>query len=251
MRISQSGEKVEHRFSGLYQGGAFTGKTHAMCSWPKVALITFDPDDQTAEKMEDVTIVRVDSWGEFASDILPHVMNRSMDELCKKPIETIAIDTISIASSKLREEMRGRGGEMRVQDWGTFKDKLTEAAYLLTESTKPTDTHAGYHILFATHLKEVTGDDGIVLAWRPAIDGQFRELLPRLVSFCFLCEATTETIREAGQPGEQRAVYKVRTVPPNKLYICGDRVGGGTRKVLPPTTSGLYHDLMAAWGIQA
>jgi hypothetical protein len=167
-------------------------------------------------------------------------------------IETLAVDTLSLGAARLVNEIQSNKPKLTIQDYGLLLDKLTEATVNMTDATKPKGTHSGYNIILTTHMREVTNEDGALQGVKPAIPGQFQNLLPRLMGFAFLCEAKLESITEPGKPARQEVVYQVRTVPPNRYYVCGDRIGGGAgRKRLPPITSGLYPDLIKAWGIES
>jgi hypothetical protein len=244
------------KISGLYQGDAFTGKTAYICSWPDVLILSFDPDSQTAQKNlkarggNVAAIIELDSWNEFANKVQPHIKSRSLHELAGSHVGTVALDTMSIASQRLADEIQGTRDKLRIQDYGLLLSKLIEATTMLSDTTKPTETHPGYHVLMTTHMKAVTNEEGNTEAIRPAIVGQFRDLLPRLLGFAFLCEKRIVTQTVSGQKPTQKAEWFVRTVPPNNKYIVGDRMAD-EEKPLPVECSGRYKDLMKMWGREA
>lgn len=233
-------------------GDALTGKTHCMCSWPDTVLIAFDPDTQTARKLPGVTIVEVGSWDEFESKVLPHINNRTMADLVDRPVSTIAVDTISVGSMRLAAEIQGTKERMTIGDFGLLLNKLTAVTMQIVDATRQhTDSQPTYHTLFSTHLSPETDPEGNVRGIRPAIMGQFKQLLPRLTGFAFLCEVRKE-VKSGKAPGQMTTsvVRGVHTIPPDTRYICGDRIGGSSiYRELPAFTGGNYQDLMDAWGM--
>jgi hypothetical protein len=256
LNIITNAEGKPSKISGLYQGDAFTGKSEYACSWPNVVVLNFDPDSQTAQKHlkarggNVVGIIELDSWNEFSNKVQPHIKSRSLEELVGGEVETVVVDTMSIAAQRLADEIQGNKDKLRIQDFGLLLQKLTEATTMLSDTCKPTDSHPGYNVIITTHLKTVTDDAGNTESIRPAIMGQFRDLLPRLLGFAFLCETKLNSVLVSGQPAKQEAEWYVRTVPPNSKYICGDRIAAA-EKPLPATCSGRYLDLMKLWGRDA
>ena len=250
---------VLNRFTGVYCGEALSGKTHCICTWPNTVVFCFDQDTQTLDHMPDVHVVLVESWAEFEEACLPYIRARAVGRLLKERmgldeeplVETIAVDTMSIASSKLANEIQGDRDRLRVQDFGTLLNKLTAATVQMTETAKELEEgQTTYNVLAATHLSPDTDSSGNVLSISPAIMGQFKKVLPRLFGFCFLTEHRVATKIINGN-ATQVENFVVRTVPPNDLYTCGDRIGGkGDYQRLPPVTGGTYPELMKAWGIK-
>lgn len=240
------------RLSGLYLGHALTGKTEYLCSWPEPALVSFDPDVSTARKHKGVTIIEVSSWQDFEASVLPHIKARTLSTLCGgRPIQTVAIDTISVAAMRLSQHIQGRRDKLAIQDYGLLLTKLMDMVLACVGTTQEELGKPAYHSLFAAHLTDVTDDSGTLRGVRPAIVGQFKDLLPRLLGFTFLCERVMESVTEPGKPARMESRFQVRTVPPDRFHVCGDRIGGGRYKVLPPITSGYYTDLIRAWGMEA
>ena len=255
MNIITSADGKPSKISGLYQGDAFTGKTEYACTWPHPVFLNFDPDSQTAQKYLNgnvVGIIELESWNEFANKVQPHIKSRTIHELVggNDLVETIVVDTMSIAAQRLADEIQGNRDKLRIQDFGLLLQKLTEATTMLSDTCKPTDSHPGYNVIITTHLKTVTDDSGNTEAIRPAIMGQFRDLLPRLLGFAFLCETKLTSVVVTGKPAVQKAEWYIRTVPPTSKYICGDRIGS-KEDPLPPTCSGNYPDLIKMWGREA
>jgi hypothetical protein len=256
VQIIKNTEGKPSRISGLYQGDAFTGKTEAVCSWPDVLVVNFDPDSQTAQRNlksnggNVVGVVELSNWSDYVNKIEPHVKDRSLHELVGEPVQTIAIDTISLAAQRLSDEIQGSRDKLRIQDYLLLATKLTSATITLTDATKDSLGKPAYHVLFTSHMQTDQDDDGVITGYRPAIPGKFRNLLPRLMGFAFICENMLESVREEGKPASSRAVWRVRTVPPTKLHMCGDRIARKDKR-LPAVCSGLYPDLMKAWEREA
>lgn len=259
MNVYPSGKEslAKGKLTGLYQGEAMSGKTHNLCTWPSPVIVCFDPDTQTARKMDGVTIIEVESFKEFEQKVVPHVKNRTLHELVNHPVETFGVDSISIASMYLAMEIQGSKERLAIQDFGTLLNKLTSVTMECTEAARFVEGKDSYHIIFTTHLQTIVGKDGGgIECVRPAIMGQFKDLLPRLFGFAFICEAGAEVTTSPGKPAVSRPSWQVRTFPPKTrigevpFYICGDRVGGTTYNTLPTTTDGTYPELLKAWGMK-
>jgi hypothetical protein len=130
--------------------------------------------------------------------------------------------------------------------------KLTSTVIQCTETTKARKPgEATYNVIFTAHLSTETNDEGAVIAVRPAIGGQFKNLIPRLFGFCFFCEQTLDTKIVNGK-AEQTERRVVRTVPKGAAYVGGDRLGGkGAYRKLPVVVGGTYPELAEAWGLKA
>ncbi len=250
------------RLSGLYMGDALTGKSHCLGTWPNPLVVAFDPDTQTIRNMPGVYVIEVGSWAEFENHIMPYVRNRGLGRLVMdmwegpgKPteeplIETLGVDTISIGSMKLAEELQGAKKRLDIQDFGAFLNKLVATTMQCVETTKESfPGQATYNVIFTAHLNPVNDDTGTLIAVRPAVMGQFKEILPRLFGFSFICQHGIENVLSAGKAMSVER-FTVRTVPKSDQYVCGDRIGGkGPYRRLPPVTGGTYPELMEAWGI--
>jgi hypothetical protein len=157
-----------------------------------------------------------------------------------------------VGAQRCSEEIQGTRDKLRIQDFGRLLSKLTTAVIDCTDATVERPGCESYHVVLAAHLKDIyqmRGDERVLTGIRPAIDSTFKDLLPRLTSFAFLCETELEPVTSPGKPAYMRTKYVVRTTPPSKLYVCGDRIGGGRFNTLPPTVGGTYPELCAAWGL--
>lgn len=264
MRIYKSNDPsaTPSKLSGSYMGEAFTGKTHNLCTWHTkdgiVLLVAFDPDTGTARSMPNVIVVEVESWKEFEVDVMPYVRARELTKLVKDKagldakVDTLALDTISVGASRCQTEIQGTKPQMTQQDWGLLLNRLTSAAMQCIDTTREyTPGQPTYHCLFSSHLKTETSEGGGVVAYRPAISGQFKDIFPRLGGFSFICRQSITQTLVGGKPVPARAFY-VHTCPPTDLYICGDRIGGEGKLYNPLalTMSGTYSALMESWGME-
>ena len=263
MRIYRSNDPNSSptKMSGSYMGEAFTAKTHNLCTWHTkegVALVVaFDPDTGTARSMPNTVVLEVESWKEFEVDVMPFVRARELEKLIKQKanidaqVDSIALDTISVGASRCQTEIQGTKPQMSQQDWSLLLNRLTAATMQCIDVTRQyQEGQRTYHCLFGTHLRTETSEGGGVVGYRPAIAGQFKDTLPRLGGFSFVCRQSITQALVAGKPAQTRTFY-VHTCPPSDLYICGDRIGGEGKlcKALPPTIVGTYPSLMEAWGL--
>lgn len=265
MRIhtpNASGEAGPLRVSGTYLGEAFTGKTHNICTWHTndgvVLLVAFDPDTGTARSMPNVVTVEVESWREFELDVLPYVRARELEKLLKDKagmsdvkVDTLGIDTISVGATRCFNEILGTREQSDRKDFGLLLNKLTAACMSCVDMTRQySEDQRSYHVMFGCHLVSPVAE-AARLRYSPAIPGQFKDVLPRLGGFAFICkQSVVAGPIKNGQATKERKFY-VHTTPPSDAYTCGDRIGGeGKRfKELEPTTGGTYPELMTAWGV--
>lgn len=247
------------RISGLYLGEAFSGKTHNACTWPNPLVCSFDPDNMTARGMPGVWVLELESWAEFESTVMPYVRARQLGKLIKERanlteeplIETLVVDTISVAATKLVQEIQGARDKVAIHDYGTILNKLVATTLQCTETVKARKPgESTYNVIFTTHLTTETDDNGAVIAVRPAIVGQFKGMIARLFGFAFLCEQTVNTVIKNGVATQEERRH-VRTVPKSSAYVCGDKLGGKPPfNKLPVTVGGTYPELAEAWGIK-
>ena len=249
------------RVSGTYLGEAFTGKTHNMCTWHTqegvVVLVAFDPDTGTAKSMPNTVVLEVESWREFEIDVLPYVRARELEKLLKDKagieaqVDTLAIDTISVGATRCFAEILGAREGAERKDFGLMLNKLTAATMSCVDATRQyQEGQRTYHALFGCHLVSPTAE-AARLRFTPAIPGQFKDILPRLGGFAFICKQSTRPGGIVDGVATQVRSFYVHTTPPSDAYTCGDRIGGeGKRyKGLAPTTGGTYAELMTAWGV--
>jgi hypothetical protein len=249
------------RASGTYLGEAFTGKTHNMCTWHTkdgvVLLVAFDPDTGTAKSMPNTVVVEVESWREFTEDVMPYVRARELDKLLRDKakldakVDTLSIDTISIGSKRCFNEILGTREQSDRKDFGLLLNRLTSATMECMDTTRQyQEGQVTYNVLFGSHLVSPVAESAKIRV-TPAIHGQFKDILPTLGGFSFICKQfTKDGPIKNGVPTKERGFY-IHTVPPSDAYICGDRIGGEGKvyKALAPTTGGTYHELMDAWGV--
>ncbi len=247
--------------SVLYWGSAKTGKTHNCLTWPDPFVIYWDDNLATMLKF-DVPFISLNAnqepltFEEFRTQVLPAILNR------KIPAKTIVFDSYSYCSQRLRRKVQGTRDKMRIQDWGKVFDPLFEITHQLCEMTQK---EGGYNFVATVHEKDkwgaVEGDeDDKFIQYDPAIQGQFKDWLPRFFDTVLVTSVEEATITVDNRP--QKSIrYIANTVPPNKYWICGDGVGGDTGlgdkndnysqrtpNKLPPKMSGTYPALMEAWG---
>lgn len=264
MRIHAPGTpdpKAPFKVSGTYLGEAFSGKTHNICTWRRpnraVVLVAFDPDTGTARSMPGVVTIEVESWREFEVDIMPYVRARELEKLLKDKanidaeVDTLGIDTISVGATRCFNEILGTRAESSRQDFGLLLNKLTAATMQCVDTTRQyQEGQRVYNVLFGCHLVSPTAEAARV-RFSPAIPGQFKDILPRLGGFAFICKQSVKAGPiQGGVPTQVRTFY-VHTTPPSDAYTCGDRIGGEGKlyRQLAPTTGGTYSELMQAWGV--
>jgi hypothetical protein len=254
--------KGRFRASGIYLGEAFSGKTHNLCTWHSkdgvVLVVAFDPDTGTARSMPNTVVIEVESWREFEMDVMPYVRARELEKLLSEKagidaeVDSLAIDTMSVASTRCFNEILGDREQSDRKDFGLLLNKLTGTTMQCIDATREyQEGQRTYNVLFGCHLVSPVAE-AARLRFTPAIPGQFKDIFPRLGGFAFICKQSTKSagIGADGVAKKERSFY-VHTVPPSDAYICGDRIGGEGKlyKPLDPTTDGTYPKLMEAWGV--
>lgn len=216
---------VGARLSVLLKGHSGTGKTRTALTFPQpIYLIYTDVNRETVRKMaqEGVKIqgVAVRSWAEFADLIIPHIVKREIDA------QTIVVDTIDFLSDLMWRDIEGSRGRLSMQDFGTGLRRLGEVTRALAACTSPHGDHPGYHVVFTSHLKDVTDDSGALLKVAPAIMGQFTNKIEDYFDYVLLmhAEAGRQIIDGVNTPTKKFLVY---SVPPDRFQTCK---GGG----MPP-----------------
>lgn len=261
--ILTSADMPRPKRSVLYWGKPKSGKTHCMLTWPKPFGIYWDDNLSTLLKFN-VPFVHTNqkgerlTWDDFEKYVLPAIRNRSIDA------ETIVFDSYSYAAQDLRKTMQGNSEKMPIAKWGTIMDRLFAATKDMTEACLPDPsdpTKRCYNFVASVHEQPVLGDDGELVKFKAAIQGQFAEWLPRFFDTVLVTDVILEKqLNPQTKQVEQVAKYVVHTVSPDKYWIAGDGVGGdlGDKSIefsptmpkkLPSVLSGTYPSLMAAWGI--
>ena len=266
MRIHAPGsaatDQGPFRTSGTYLGEAFSGKTHNICTWHSkdgvVLLVAMDPDTGTARSMPNVVVVEIESWTEFEMDVMPYVRARELEKLLADKagikdakVDTLGIDTISVGATRCFNEILGDREQSDRKDFGLLLNKLTAACMSCVDITRQyQEGQRTYNAIFGSHLVSPVAESARA-RFTAAIPGQFKDVLPRLGGFAFICKQAVKAGPIVnGVPTKERSFY-VHTAPPNDMYTCGDRIGGEGKlyKKLDPTTGGTYHELLAAWGV--
>lgn len=227
----------------LVQGPGMSGKTTFAAGFPDPLFVDWD-ENATLDQFEVNTVGNI-SWREYKDELVAMASARRLE--CK----TIVLDTLSLGvSNQLAPHVKGSAAKLRIQDFGTILDELMSTTRSLLEATRPTNDHPGYNVVVCCHDHKETDEGGAVIAIRPAILGQFRDILPRLVDVVLIAEQRLERVTQAGEPSYMEQKYVLHTRPPSGLYVAGDRIGPGRGKPLPPTLTGGYQELMSSWGLE-
>lgn len=255
--LSTNATNIEERMTVLYMGKPKSGKTHAVCSWPKPLVIYFDKNELSLTKYRDVDYIRpgIDTesrsgspWAHFQWEILPAIQNRALD------FETIVVDSWSQAFTDLVDQEK-RSGLKKWDLWGSVFEKGMSAIKILLDAARPDPWRPelrSYHILGTVHEQPETDGDGNLVEVLPALQGQSRSHIARMFNTVLICasEITTDMV-------QGKAVRKPRyfawTLPPDRYRACGDGVGieGGKYNVLPPQVDPTYQGLTQAWNMKS
>jgi hypothetical protein len=214
---------VDSRVSLLAKGPSGSGKTTLACSFPEpVFMVYADVNRDTVRRMavdqgRDISGVPVEAWNEYQNDVVPEIAARKLDAA------TIVVDSISFLAQIMWANIQGTRAHLTQQDFGTGLRRLSETTRDMVAATMPRGDHPGYHVIFTTHLRDVTTEGGALLKVSPLIMGQFKDQLEAYFDYAVLTSAEMLTTTEKVN-GQTKAVrsrqFKVITTPPDRYNTC-------------------------------
>lgn len=248
--VQSTNTAPEGKITCLVQGPPKTGKTHFAASFPRPLFIYFDPNLATIQKFPDIQFIRPKDYAELATKILPAVQNRLLD------CDTIVLDSASFLSDMLVKHEKGSRAKLDFGGWGLVLDRMTHTVSVLMDAALPLPNKPdarSYNIVVTVHERTDTDEDGRIQSVTPSIQGQFRNNVARFFNTVFISKYITTIETPPAVPGTPPTAKRVNkcqlhTVPPDNWRACGDGVGGGKYKTLPPIIDNTYEALMAAWG---
>ncbi len=268
IQIFDTNKLEQPKGSVLYFGREGTGKTHNACSWPNPVVICFAHNPETlfkfpnirviyparTEKVREPTITqKLDAW---RFEILPMIRNRRMSDLCEKTIETIIIDDITQLALNYKMKLMGAGKEaipktvnkLDFEAWNLYLMWLQTDISVLTDATLPdlNGERESYNIVCTVHERDTLDDNSSVIKITPAVDGQFKDILPSMFGTVFVTDVAKQKDKNGKTIGQD---YFVHTVAPDRYRRPRDGMGGGRFGQLPPKCPGTYLELAKLWGL--
>lgn len=242
----------QRNFSLAYYGGAMSGKTRAMATWPDPLCLYTDKNFATVMN-KGIPHVPIPDWKFFHDQCLPALRARKWftqnedGEVTQVPFpyRTLLIDTGNVLFDMLLASLETDPKLANKALWGTFASLVTRTVADLTAMTRPTLDHPGCHVVFSFHLRDRTNEAGNVLGIIVDVVGRSSGQVPKLFDTNLLLKAQTK-------PGSQEPEYYALTKNPSPLYdFLGDRVGDSKDTKPLPTRldDATYPGLMKAWGL--
>ena len=208
----------------LNKGKSGTGKSTLALKFPKPICVAYaDKDVETVgdvliDQPTGVDIILIRNWEDYANVFVPAAKNRKINA------RTIVVDTIDFVGTLGANSIRGSKNQLSIPDWGTFFNRMWSTTQNLVDAAAPHGDHPGYHIIFNSHLKPITTDEGATLlgyecgipgrAFPPVIEGMFDYVLLHTVNTMKTINDTTNNIS-----GSVRQ-FKIYSAPPDKYHTC-------------------------------
>lgn len=243
------------RVSVLYEGPEKSFKTTYGLTWPDPFVFAFDANTATLMNQIGTRWYAPTTWREFATECVPTILNR------KLAAGTIVVDTVSSACRLCEFEIakdvgKHESGEFDRPEYRRLLMKTHNVFAQLCDAKKPRSDHPGYHIVLLSHEREwykqkkvrigagEARTDLVLDRVRPAIEGDFKNILPTLVDSVFGTRVRLNEKTKTPQP-------YILTVPPDEYYFYGDGVGNAPgREPLPAEMPGDFASLAKAWGLK-
>ncbi len=254
--------------SVLYFGREGTGKTHNACSWPNPVVICLAHNPETLLKFKDVRVIfpgRTEANPEptisqklyaWRFNILPAIKNRKMTSLCGKLIETVVVDDITQLALSYKMKLMGAGKEaipktvtkMDFDSWNLYLMWLQSDISVLTGATTPdlNGEREAYNIVCTVHERDTLDDNSAVIKITPAVDGQFKDILPSMFGTVLVTDVAKLKDKDGKTVGQS---YFVWTIAPDRYRRPRDGMGGGKFGTLPPQCPGTFPELAKLWGL--
>jgi hypothetical protein len=226
--------RVQDSFSMLLYGAPKAGKTLLAATAsdvdelsPVLVLAIEDGTSVLAHQYEDVDVIEVEDYA-TGSAIIQAVAEGNTK------YKTIIIDTVGEYQEFLKEVLIGAAdnstGGMRIQDWGTLKEKSVNAVKLLHRS--PVNS------IFISHAERVKDEESGKVTIQPYMlgKGSLGEI-PKVVDIIAYLAVV--------QDKESGGNIRVLQTESNGKIDAGDRFGKLDAQIINPTMGVIYAQLSA------
>ncbi|MBK25968.1 MAG: hypothetical protein CME70_18345 [Halobacteriovorax sp.] len=214
---------VDSRISLLAKGPSGSGKTTLALSFPEpIFLIYADVNRDTVRRLavdggRDIKGIAVNEWNEYQTQIVPQIISRRIEA------STIVVDSISFLAQVMWRDLQGSRSHLTQQDFGTGLRRLSETTRDIMATSIPRGDHPGYHIVFTTHVRDVTSEQGALLKVSPNIMGQFKDQIEAYFDYAVL--TNSEMVSSTKKVNEKTVAvrstqYKIITSPPDRYNTC-------------------------------
>lgn len=241
--VTNTDEPTEDKLSVLLRGREKSGKTHYAVSFPKPIILYSDMNMATLRKHPNVQYISIPDYATYHWKILPDLLARQ-DPFPE--FETIINDSLSdlFVMCKAYEAPRFKGFDF----WGAVLDDFTGDLRKLLSLTRASEGKQTFNVVCTCRESDVMSGETLERIGL-AVQGQSANQIANLFDSVFCTDSSQEiTIGEPGQPATRKTTHFIYTSSPTEKRQCGDGVGGGRYKILPPKLYGTYPELAAAWG---
>jgi hypothetical protein len=230
----------------LGKGPSGSGKTTLALSFPEPLIFAYadknrDTVGQALLSGRKVDPILIRHWGDYQDVFVPTVKNRLVEA------NTIVVDTIDFMATLGTKAIKGTKSGLSQNDWGAFFDKMWDTTSDLTEAASPTQTHPGYNIVFLSHTKQVTDEDGKLLRHGCSIPGSFVDKIEDFFNYVLICEAGVVG-RQDGNTIKKERQFKILSVPPNRYHTC--KGGKLPPEIIVPEGESAFEKLNQIWKIK-
>ena len=208
----------EQKLSVLLKGQPGAGKTHAWLTFPGPIIACYtDKNMETVKRAmrqrNDITLVKIQSWSEFADQFVPAVVNRQLDA------GTIVVDTLDALADMMWRDIQSTRDKLRIQDFGTGKDRLKNNFSDLNDAVVAVPGKPNYNVVVVSHISDVTDDSGGIVKTTCSVMGAFKDIVEALFDYVLLCESKVDTEIE-GRNSVKVKRYLAHTIPPSRYHTC-------------------------------
>jgi hypothetical protein len=159
----------------------------------------------------DAKFMPVNCWSDWADVFVPAAMNRTIEAA------TLAVDPIDMLATVMWRELQGTRDKLRIQDFGTGKDRMFNTLADLCSSASHIEGKRSYNIICTSHISDVTDDSGNLVKTTCQLMGAFKDIVESLFDYVFLCASELKTDIEAGKATKSKRFF-AHTIPPTRYH---------------------------------
>ena len=200
----------------LEKGPPGVGKTFNLLTFPQPIVGCYSDKNMltvTEAQLRGVNakFMPVNNWSDWADVFVPSAVNRTIDAA------TLAVDPIDMLATVMWREIQGTRDKLRIQDFGTGKDRMFNTLADLCSSASHIEGKRSYNIVCTSHISDVTDDSGSLVKTTCQLMGAFKDIVESLFDYVFLCDYELKTDIVSGKAVKSKRFYS-HTIPPNRYH---------------------------------